>query len=135
MHDTRSLTIVADVMHLAVITVRQTALASEVLQTMQRLGLHSVIVEPLRPGQMYGIFSNREAAARLAVPGADAGLTVHDVMVTPRLYAAPGMRLEDCATLLLAANTRLTIVIDQGKPVGIISDSDIFQAIEARGQG
>lgn len=107
-------------------------LAREALQMMERLGLRDVIVEPLRPGHPYSLLNAHEAQVRIAHHADPEESLVRDLMTTPSLYVAPEMRLEDCTALLIAARVRRTLVMSDGKPVGIVSDSDIFQAIESR---
>jgi CBS domain-containing protein len=119
-------------MHRPVITVRPSMLASEALRMMERLGLRDVIVEPVRPSQPYSLLNAQDVQARISRQAGSSEPLVRDVMTTPSLYVAPEMRLEDCTTLLLSARVRRTLVMSEGKPVGIISDNDIFQAIESR---
>lgn len=132
MRNTPSPTTVADVMHRPVITVRPAMLASEALRIMERLGLRDVIVEPIRSGQPYSLLNAQDAQSRLMRLTDPLEALVRDLMITPPLYIAPEMRLEDCTALLLSARVRRTLVVSEGKPVGIVSDSDIFQAIESR---
>lgn len=99
---------------------------------MERLGLRDVIVEPVRPSQPYSLLNAQDVQARISRQAGSSEPLVRDVMTTPSLYVAPEMRLEDCTTLLLSARVRRTLVMSEGKPVGIISDNDIFQAIESR---
>ncbi len=99
---------------------------------MERLGLLDIIVEPTHPGQPYSLLNAQDAQSRLARHASSSEALVRDLMITPSLYVAPEMRLEDCTTLLLSARVRRTLVMSDGKPVGIVSDNDIFQAIESR---
>lgn len=125
-------TTVADVMTAALITVRPTAHAADVLRTMRRLGIEYLIVEPQRPGSPPALLAAQDVQARLAGAPDPTLVLVRDAMTVPPFYAAPEMRLEDCVTLLLSAQLRCTVVLHNSKPIGIVRDADLFQAIESR---
>lgn len=103
----------------------------EALEVMLRLRVPSLVVEPLLPIGPWGIVTQRDVETRLAANGRDLGY-VRDALIVPPFVVAPGMRIDDCSTLMLASGVRQVIVVEARRPVGIIGNSDIFQAIEGR---
>jgi isocitrate dehydrogenase len=60
------------------------------------------------------------------------GLTVEEIATRPLITVAPDLSLKDCAALMLEKNIRRVVVIKDGQPVGIISETDIFRFVEER---
>ena len=125
---------VAEVMIAPVALARPGTPLLDAVQLMQRSGLPYLIIDMLPFSPRCGLLTLLEAQLRLGhANGSAGGLSARDAMVVPPFVAAPAMRLEDCATLMLSSDTRRVIVMEAGRPVGVVCDSDIFQAIEARG--
>lgn len=125
---------VAEVMIAPVALTRPGTPLLDAVQMMQHSGRPFLIVDLMPFSPRCGLLTLLDAQLRLGqANGSASGLTARDAMVVPPFVAAPPMRLEDCATLMLSSDTRRVIVMESGRPVGVICDSDIFQAIEARG--
>ncbi|GAB4189444.1 MAG: hypothetical protein OHK0022_01730 [Roseiflexaceae bacterium] len=124
---------VAEVMIAPVTIARPGMLLQEALPLLRK-GPPLLIVDRMPFDSRCGLVTLYEANSRYArANGSAASLALRDVMVIPPFFAAPAMRLEDCATLMISSDTRRVVVMQNGRPVGIVCDSDIFQAIEARG--
>lgn len=63
------------------------------------------------------------------------GLKVRDLMSAPLITVSPDTTIRQCSIIMLDANIRRAVVMQDGRPVGIVSDTDIFQAVEERGWG
>jgi CBS domain-containing protein len=114
------------------ITINRSASVSEALRTMRELGVETLVVVQPR-GETFGLVTLREIRSKVGGAGKSSDLwPISAVMAVSPLVVAPAMRVEDCATLLLSANLRQAIVVQGGRPVGIVRDTDIFQAIESQ---
>jgi len=103
---------------------------------MRERRIHSVIVEPDGPGGAYGIMTQRDLLSK--VIAADRPLfnvTVKDLMSSPLITVSPDTTIKQCSIIMLDANIRRAVVMQGGKLVGIVSDTDIFQSVEERGWG
>lgn len=117
-----------------VVVVHATTTVGEALRTMRQAGAAALVVEPLRPGDAYGIVTLRDVRGS---DGNGGGLSlyapVRGAMTVPPFVLAPTMRVEDGLSLLLSSQVHHAIVMRDGRPVGIVHDIDLFQAIEAGG--
>ena len=128
--------LVGEIMTSPVITVAPSTPAEEALHLMREKGIHSVVVEPDRPGGAYGIMTQRDLLRKIVA--ADRPLlnvTVSDLMTSPLITVSPDTPIKQCSIIMLNANIRRAVVMQGGQLVGIVSDTDIFQSVEERGWG
>jgi isocitrate dehydrogenase len=93
-----------------------------------------VIVRGDGQGGEYGIMTKRDVIKKVVVPNHDpARLKVADVMSRPLLTVPPDCSLRDCSRKMIEHNVRRMPVAGDGQIVGIVSDTDIFMAVEERG--
>lgn len=124
---------VEQIMLTPVAVLRRGSSVRDALRVLRQLGSDTLVVDPLRRGARFGLLTLRDIDDRVVAAGRDPDLvSVGDLMTSSLLVVAPAMRAEDCATLMLAAEVRRAIVVRDGRPVGVICDTDIFQAIESR---
>ncbi len=127
---------VEEIMTSPVVTVSAAMPIEEALHLMRDKRIHSVVVEPERPGGAYGIMTQRDVLRK--VVAADRPLfnvTVSDLMSSPLITVSPDTTIKQCSIIMLDANIRRAVVMKSGRLVGIISDTDIFQSVEERGWG
>lgn len=128
--------IVDEIMTSPVVTVVASMPAEDALHLMRAKHIHSVIVEPDRPGGAYGIMTQRDLLKK--VVAADRPLlsvTVGDLASSPLITVSPDTPIKQASIIMLDANIRRAVVMKEGKLVGIVSDTDIFQCVEERGWG
>jgi isocitrate dehydrogenase len=128
--------IVEEIMTSPVVTVSASMPIEDALHLMREKKIHSVVVEPDRPGGAYGIMTQRDVLRK--VVAADRPLfnvTVSDLMSSPLITVSPETTIKQCSIIMLDANIRRAVVMKSGKLVGIVSDTDIFQSVEERGWG
>jgi isocitrate dehydrogenase len=126
---------VEEIMTSPVITVSPSMPAEEAFHLMRDKKIHSVIVEPEGSGG-FGIMTQRDLLSK--VVAADRPLfnvTVKDLMSSPLITVSPDTTIKQCSIIMLDANIRRAVVMQGGKLVGIVSDTDIFQSVEERGWG
>lgn len=127
---------VGEIMTTDVVTLAASTPAEEALHVMRQHSIHSVIVEPDRPGGAYGIMTQRDLLRK--VVAADRPLfnvSVRDLMTSPLITVSPDTTIRQCSIIMLDANIRRAAVMKDGRLAGIVSDTDIFQAVEERGWG
>jgi isocitrate dehydrogenase len=127
---------VGEIMTNEVATVPASMPVEDALRLMRQRGIHSVIVEPEQSGGAYGIMTQRDLLRKIVA--ADRPLlnvTVRDLMSSPLITVSPDTTIRQCSIIMLDANIRRAAVMKDGKLVGIISDTDIFQSVEERGWG
>jgi isocitrate dehydrogenase len=128
--------IVDEIMTSPVITVPASMPAEEAVHLMRSKHIHSVVVEPDRPGGAYGIMTQRDLLKKVVAADRPLlNLTVGDLMSSPLITVSPSTPIKQASIIMLDANIRRAVVMKDGKLVGIISDTDIFQCVEERGWG
>ena len=127
---------VGQIMTEPVVTVPASTPVEQTLHLMREKGIHSVVVEPDQASGAYGIMTQRDVLRKIVA--ADRPLrnvTVRDLMTSPLIAVSPDTSIRQCSIIMLDANIRRAVVMKDAKLVGIVSDTDIFQAVEERGWG
>lgn len=83
--------------------------------------------------RLYGIFSERDYARKVALKGRSSRETsVGEIMTHEVFYVRPNNDMEECMVLMSEKHIRhLPVLSDDGKLVGIISIGDVVKAIIA----
>ena len=83
-----------------------------------------------------GLFSERDLLNRVVAEGLDPGATqVADVATRDVATVSPDASLRECAEQLKAKRVRHLPVVDRGRPIGIISARDFFEAATREFEG
>jgi len=124
---------VGAVMTRTVVAVPGTAPLSDTARYMQERGIHSVVVQPNGSGD-WGIMTMRDVLKQIVREGRSVeGITVEELTTRPLVTTPPTSSLSDCAALMVDRNIRRVVVVEDGQPVGIISETDIFRAVGENG--
>jgi isocitrate dehydrogenase len=62
-------------------------------------------------------------------------ISVGEIATKPLICVKPELSLRDCGQLMIDSNIRRVVVAQDNQPIGIISDTDIFQIVQERGWG
>jgi isocitrate dehydrogenase len=125
-----------DFMSSPVITTNAEISVAEAVSHMRRHGISSLLVEPLEPNGPYGIVTKRDVISKVVAQGNDPNtVSVGDVMSAPVVSIPPAYSLQECSLLMAEGGFRRLPVFVAGEPVGILSDTDIFAAVEEAGWG
>ncbi|MBM3985154.1 MAG: isocitrate dehydrogenase (NADP(+)) [Planctomycetes bacterium] len=126
-------TSVADIMTRLLVTVSPRSTVEQAMHTMREHGVSSVLVEP-EAGGPWGIMTQRDVVSRIVNANrSPAEVKAGDIATRP-LIMVPGLTsLHDCSTRMLAANIRRVVVEQDGAPVGIVSDTDLFRVVDEHG--
>lgn len=125
-----------DVMSSPLIMTDAQATVAEAVGVMRRHHVSSLLVRPTGSAKHYGIITKRDVVTKLVAHNTDLhGVAVADVMTGPLTTAAPDYTLVECSRIMSEKNIRRLPVFVGSTPVGIVSDTDIFAAVEESGWG
>lgn len=126
---------VGEVMTRKVIAAPAATNVMEAMHLMHQHGITSILVEP-DSGASWGIMTMRDVLKRIVNANrAPEEVLIGEIATRPLIYVAAETSLRDCSELMIEKNIRRAVVQQDGEPVGIISDTDIFQVVEERGWG
>ncbi|NJP07509.1 MAG: CBS domain-containing protein [Chloroflexaceae bacterium] len=126
---------VGGIMTRRIITVPHTTQVTAALNLMRQQGISSIMVEPQDDGE-WGIMTMRDVLKQIVMANrSPEEVTVGEIASHPLIQVSPDMNLHDCTERMIELNIRRVAVTEEGRPVGIISDTDIFQFVEEHGWG
>ncbi len=120
-----------DIMRQPVVTIQPAESVAQAVRLMQVRGISSLIVLPRYAGDGFGIVTKADVIAKVVARGRDPQrLHVSEVMTQPVHTVPPDCRMRECAVLMMRYRVRrLPVCADDGEPIGIVSDSDVFGAL------
>ena len=122
-----------DIMTRVPVTVASTTKVNDATHLMRKHGISSVLVEPDADGQ-WGIMTQRDIVSRIVHANrSPANATVGEIATRPLIAVPVDMPLFDCSSEMLERNVRRVVVEANGKPVGIVSDTDLFRTVDEFG--
>ncbi|MCX7790336.1 MAG: isocitrate/isopropylmalate family dehydrogenase, partial [Chloroflexaceae bacterium] len=131
-HETFPRATVGALMTRNVVSVAGNAPLSDTTHLMRSRGITSVVVEPT-DGKGWGIMTMRDVLKKVVRDDVRVnGMTVDQIATRPLITITPEKTLAECAALMLEKNIRRVVVVRDGVPVGIISETDIFRYVEER---
>jgi isocitrate dehydrogenase len=131
-HETFPRATVGALMTRNVVSVVGNAPLSDTTHLMRSRGITSVVVEPT-DGKDWGIMTMRDVLKKVVRDDVRVnGMTVDQIATRPLITISPEKTLAECAALMLEKNIRRVVVVRDGVPVGIISETDIFRYVEER---
>jgi CBS domain-containing protein len=121
---------VGDVMHEGVVSCERDAALSEVAETMARRRIHCVVVESGsgERGPAWGVVSDLDLVAGAIVRDLDEQ-TAGGTAAGPLVLVRPDDSLERAAQLMTEHATAHLLVVEDGRPVGVLSTLDIAGAL------
>ena len=120
----------AEVMTKHVVDIDANATVAQAIEKMKQLNVSSLLVGRNQAGDMWGFMSQTDVVEKVVAPGLDPETVyVHEIMHKPVITVPPNASLQDCAALMARADIRRVLVYDGQDIVGIVSSTDIFNAI------
>jgi len=120
-----------DVMTQGVICIEGTATVADAVKLMREKKVSSVFVNRRGQEDAWGIVTRKDVVCKVVDPGKDpADMKVFEIMSKPLITVSPGLALKYCARLFNATGIRRAPVFDGKEIVGILSNTDIFNAIQ-----
>lgn len=118
---------VRDLMNRDIKTISKATSLMTAIEMMRNLDISSLIVEPDNDLDAYGIITRKDIVEALVENNPDINsLLVEDLMTKPAITVNPELSIYNCHQIMRMVGVRRMPVVDRGKLVGIISNSDIF---------
>ena len=100
---------------------------------MQEADISSVIVEPDERGQ-WGIMTQRDVVNKIVgINSPSADVKVSEITSKPLICVHRDTTLVEIAQLMMGRNIRRVGVEYEGKPIGIVSETDLFNIVQEFG--
>ena len=121
----------ADVMTKDVSSIEGTATVADAIRLMRKKKVSSLFVNRRGQEDAWGIITRKDVVSKVVNPGKDpAEVRVFEIMSKPLITVSPGLALKYCARLFHSAGIRRAPVFDGKEIIGILSNTDIFNAIK-----
>ncbi|MBK1726183.1 isocitrate dehydrogenase (NADP(+)) [Halorhodospira neutriphila] len=127
---------VADLMNPNLVTMSGDTSVEDAMHLMRERRISSVVVQPAPDEEEgMGIMTQRDVISRVvSATRQPKQVRISEVATRPLITVPEDTSLLDCAEQMGSENIRRMVVIDtQGRPIGIISDTDIFASVEQFG--
>jgi len=126
---------VRDWMKSPVVVVAPDTSVSYAMTLMRRRNIHSVVVDMTEKNTAYGIVTTTDIRDKIVAADRNPAETqVREIMSGPIITGRPEWTLKECSSLTQEHKFHhLPIADDFGMLVGMISDTDIFIAVEESG--
>lgn len=122
---------VADVMNKEVVTIDGKATVAKAVALMRKRHVSSLLVNRRDHDDAWGMLVRKDVVSKVIDPGKDPDqVKVFEIMTKPVIMVSPGLALKYCARLLNQAGIRRAPVFDGKDVIGIISNTDIFNALD-----
>jgi signal-transduction protein with cAMP-binding, CBS, and nucleotidyltransferase domain len=119
-----------DVMTKHVVDIEPNATVAQAIGKMKQWNVSSLLVKRESNIDTWGFMTETDLIEKVVAKGLDpAKLNVHEIMSKPVITVSPKSNLQECAALLSRADIRRVLVYDGKEIVGIVSSSDIFNAL------
>jgi isocitrate dehydrogenase len=127
-------TLIRDWMKSPVIVIDPDTSVSYAMTLMRRRGIHSVVIDLSAEKGGYGILTTTDISNKIVAQDRNpAEAKVREIMSAPVVTGSPEWTLKDASTLMQKHKFHHLPIEEHGVLVGIISDTDIFMAVEETG--
>ena len=118
-----------------VVVVRNEELVNVAMHQMIDKGVNAVMAEPDASGH-WGVMTDRDVLKKvISVNRSPARVKVGEIATRPLVTVKRDMSLAEASQRMAEANVRRVIVEMDGKPVGMVTDNDLFRTVEVFGWG
>jgi predicted transcriptional regulator len=126
---------VAELMQREVVTIDGSRNVAEAIQMMKANRVASLVVRPRNEDDAYGILTVRDILGKVIDPGENIyrdiwNTQVHEIMTKPVFSVDPTMRVKYALRLMNRVGVRRLVVLRGNELVGIVSEIEIFRAVE-----
>ena len=104
---------------------------ADAIKLMRDKKVSSLLVNRRGKEDAWGIVTRKDVVNKIVDPGRNPKeVKVFEIMTKPLMMVSPGLALKYCARLFHNAGVRRAPVFDGKEIVGILSNTDIFNALE-----
>jgi CBS domain-containing protein len=112
-----------------VIKIDGDATVFDAVKAMVEANVGAILVGGAQPGQISGIFTERDYLRRIAIEGRTSRETkVHEVMSSPVIAVTPETSVEEAMALMTARRIRHAPVVQGDALLGMVSIGDLVRA-------
>ena len=105
------------------------------MHVMREHGLNAILVEPNAEGE-WGIMTKRDVLRKVIVPNrSPKGMTVDELASRYLITCARATPLLHVARQMMNNGIRRIVVMENGQPLGIVTEADLFRLVEQSGWG
>ena len=108
------------------VTVEASATVQEAAKLMDEKDIGNVLV--VENGEVQGIVTDRDIVVRVLAKGDGADASVREAATTDVETIAPDTSIDEAVRKMEQGNVRRLPVVDDGKPIGVVSLGDLAQA-------
>jgi len=109
---------------------------SYAMTLMRRRNVHSLVIDLGEEQGGYGIITTTDISSKIVAQERNpAETTVREIMTVPVLTGSPDWTLKEASALMQKHKFHHLPIEENGELTGIISDTDIFMAVEEAGWG
>jgi len=124
---------VGDIMVTNLIDVPGDMIVEEAMHTMRRNRISSVLVSPNGQGE-WGIMTQKDVLTKIIhAHRTPATVKVSEIATRPLRMVPSDTPLFDCVEMMTQNEIRRVVVEKDGKPIGIVSDTDVFRTVDEFG--
>ncbi|HXG27900.1 MAG TPA: CBS domain-containing protein [Nevskiales bacterium] len=117
----------------SLVTIADSASVDEAMHRMREADISSIVVEPGETGQ-WGIMTRRDIVTKIVRDNKSTAQTkVGQIASRPLITVPPETSLNEAAQLIGRKNISRLLVEQNGKIIGIVTETDIFQSVERFG--
>lgn len=121
---------VENVMRKDIASIEGKQTAFDAIKTMREKKVSSLLVNRRGKEDAWGIITRKDIVNKIIDPGKNPKeVGVHEIMSKPLVMVSPGLALKYCARLFHQAGIRRAPVFDGKEIVGMVSNTDIFNAL------
>jgi CBS domain-containing protein len=120
----------ADVMTKHIVDIAPDVTVAEAIDKMRKRNVSSLLVRRESNMDTWGFMTETDVIEKVVAKGlVPTEVLVHEIMSKPVITTASKSSLRECASLLARADIRRVLVYDGQELLGIVSSSDIFNAL------
>jgi CBS domain-containing protein len=113
-----------------VIDIDQNTTVAEAIDKMKQWNVTSLLVQRRDTTDTWGFMSQTDVIEKVVARELDPErVLVHEIMTKPVITVPPNASLQECAALMARADIRRLLVFDGKDFLGIVSSTDIFNAL------
>lgn len=122
---------VSQVMTKDVVFIDGNKTVADAIKLMKEKKVSSLVVNRRTHEDAWGIITRKDVVSKIVDPGKDPrAVKVFEIMSKPLITVSPGLALKYCARLFNNAGIRRAPVFDGKEIIGIVSNTNIFNAIK-----
>ena len=115
-----------EIMKSPIITAPASASVEEIAKIMRKNRIGGVVIE--KEGEMVGMITRKDIVFKVVAEGKKANeIKAEEIMSSPLITVDSDAPLTDIAKIMAKHDIRRVVVVENGRPVGVVSDKDVLR--------